>query len=183
MSTFGSAGTRTPQQAALAAADARRRIALLPAGTIVAYTDGACRGNPGPAGSGTVLELPDGLRIEASRALGDATNNIAELTAIAVALELLDEARIPAEAPVVVFTDSKYADGVLCRGWKAKANTELVAAIRGALARRPGTTLHWLAGHVGIEGNERADELANQGVAGISATDSSGGPAAPRRAP
>jgi ribonuclease HI len=150
---------------------------------VIAYTDGACRGNPGPAGSGVVIELPDGGRIEASRALGDATNNIAELTAVAVALELLDQAAVRADAPVVVFTDSKYADGVLCRGWKAKANTALVAAIKQALARRPGTALHWLAGHVGIEGNERADELANEGVAGISATASTAAPAAPPRAP
>jgi ribonuclease HI len=180
MSTFGSAGTRTRDQATAAAADARRRIGALPPATVIVYTDGACRGNPGPAGSGVVVELPDGSRLEASRALGDATNNIAELTAIAVALELLDGAGVPGDAPVVVFTDSKYADGVLCRGWKVKANTALVASIKTALARRPGTKLHWLAGHVGIEGNERADELANAGVAGISATEATG---APPRAP
>jgi len=182
MSAFGSAGTRTRDQAAAAAADARRRIGSLPPGTVVAYTDGACQGNPGPAGSGAVIELPSGARIEASRALGDATNNIAELTAIALAIELLDQAGVPAVAPVVVFTDSKYADGVLCRGWKAKANTALVTDTKSALARRPGTELHWLAGHVGIEGNERADELANRGVAGITATESlppAGRPPAP----
>lgn len=181
MSTFGTAGTRTAQQAAAAAADARRRIGMLAPGTIVVYTDGACRGNPGLAGSGVVIELPDGGRIEASRALGDATNNIAELTAIAMALELLDGAGVPPDAPAVVFTDSKYADGVLCRGWKAKANTALVSEVRAALARRPGAKLHWLAGHVGIEGNERADELANRGVAGITLSESA--PAAPRRGP
>jgi len=183
MSNFGAAGTRTRDQAAAAAADARRRIGSLPPGTIVAYTDGACRGNPGPAGSGVMIELPGGGRIEASRALGEATNNIAELTAIAMALELLDRAAVPAATPAVLFTDSKYADGVLCRGWKVKANTALVAEIKGALARRPGARIHWLAGHVGIEGNERADELANRGVAGITATEVTPPPEGPPRAP
>lgn len=183
MKAFGAAGTRTRDQAAAAAADARRRIDALPRGTIVVYTDGACRGNPGPAGSGAVIELANGGRIAASRALGEATNNIAELTAIALALELLDQAGIEPGAPAVLFTDSKYADGVLCRGWKAKANTSLVAGIKKALAGRPGVEIHWLAGHVGIEGNERADELANRGVAGITETETTPPQEGPRRAP
>ncbi|MEZ4235773.1 MAG: ribonuclease H [Myxococcota bacterium] len=168
-SGFGKAGTRTAAQASAAAADARSRLAALPPETVVAFTDGSCRGNPGPAGSGVVVQLPDGRSAEASVALGRATNNIAELTAIAVALELLDEGGVPPEAPVALFTDSSYANGVLTLGWKAKANAELIAKLRAAVRRRPGLTLHWVAGHVGVEGNERADALANRGVAGTSA--------------
>ncbi|MEQ1506303.1 MAG: ribonuclease H, partial [Myxococcota bacterium] len=176
-SGFGKAGTRTASQAAAAAADAGRRIAALPEGTIVAYTDGACRGNPGPAGSGVVVELPDGRRAEASVALGRSTNNVAELTAIAVALDLLDAADVPPAAPVVLFTDSSYADGVLTKGWKAKANTELVLGLRQRLKARPGIRLQWVAGHVGVAGNERADALANRGVAGTTASTPWGPPA------
>lgn len=166
-SGFGKAGTRTKAQAAAAAADAATRLASLDADTVRCFTDGACRGNPGPAGSGAVVELPGGRRAEASRSLGRATNNIAELTAIGLALDLLDEAELPAVAPVVVFTDSKYSYGVLCQGWKAKANGELIRGLRARLGARPGVEVQWVAGHVGIAGNERADQLANSGVAGV----------------
>lgn len=165
-SGFGSAGSRTAAQAAAAAVAAGELIRSLPSGTAVAFTDGGCKGNPGPAGSGVSLRLPDGRRAEHARALGVGTNNIAELTAVAAALDLLDEAGVEATAPVAVLTDSQYTDGVLCRGWKAKANTELILALRSRLKARPGVVLHWVAGHVGVAGNERADSLANEGVAG-----------------
>ncbi len=163
-SGFGSAGTRTAGQAAAAADDARTRIAALPAETILAFTDGACKGNPGPAGSGLVVKLPDGRLIERHRALGQATNNVGELTAIGMALEVLAELDVPPRAPVAVFSDSDYAVKVLTLNWKAKANVELIAGIRSTLKARPGVKLHWVAGHVGIPENERADELAGRGV-------------------
>jgi len=169
-SGFGSAGTRTKAQQAAAAADVRQRLEALEEGTAVAYTDGGCRRNPGPAGSGVRLELADGRVVEASRSLGRGTNNIAELTAIGMALELLDEAEVPADAPVLILSDSNYARGVLTQGWKAKKNTELIVGLREALAQRPGVELQWVAGHAGIAGNERADALASAGVEGQTAT-------------
>ncbi|MEM9695263.1 MAG: RNase H family protein, partial [Myxococcota bacterium] len=90
-------------------------------GEIVAYTDGACSGNPGPAGLGVVLLFPD-RRIEQSEYLGRATNNVAELTAIFRAL-----AEVQPDQPLVIYTDSSYSIGVLRKGWKAKANQELIA--------------------------------------------------------
>lgn len=170
-SGFGKAGTRTKAQQAAAKQDAAKRLAELPEGTAVAFTDGGCRGNPGPAGSGVRLELPDGRVAEASRSLGRGTNNIAELTAIDMALELLDEAGVPADGPVVLFSDSSYARGVLTQGWKAKKNVELIVGLRERLAARPGVELQWVAGHSGIPGNERADALASAGVAGTSRVD------------
>lgn len=163
-SGFGSANTRSSAQADAAATDARTRIAALPAGTVLAFTDGACTGNPGPAGSGAVVKLADGRTVEASRALGSATNNIGELTAIAMALDLLDQHDVTLAAPVAIFTDSQYAIGVLAKGWKAKANVELIADIKARLKSRRATQLHWVAGHVGVAENERADELAREGV-------------------
>ncbi|MEZ4317509.1 MAG: RNase H family protein [Myxococcota bacterium] len=168
-SGFGKAGTRTAAQSAAAATDAAKRLdALDTATTTVIYTDGGCRGNPGPAGSGVYATFPDGRWAEVSRSLGRGTNNIAELTAIDIALDLLDEASVPPEAPVVVFSDSSYANGVLTKGWKAKANTELILGLRKKLKGRPGVDLQWVAGHVGVDGNERADRLANAGVDGRS---------------
>ncbi len=169
-SGFGKAGTRTEEQKGLAADAARRLLADLPAGTAIAWTDGACRGNPGPAGSGARVELPDGRVGEASAALGRATNNVAELTAIGLALDLLDEVGWPVDGPVALLTDSSYAHGVLCRGWKAKANGELIVDLRERLAGRPALVVHWVAGHVGVAGNERADALANAGVSGVDRT-------------
>ncbi|MFZ5475573.1 MAG: ribonuclease HI [Myxococcota bacterium] len=160
---FGKAGTRTAAQTAAAATDAKARLAALPEGTVVAFSDGACTGNPGPAGSGAVVKLPDGRVLERHRALGLATNNIGELTAVRLALELLDEAGVAKDAPVALFTDSKYAIGVLTQGWKAQANRELIAELKRALAARP-LSMSWVAGHAGIPLNERADELARRGV-------------------
>jgi ribonuclease HI len=168
-SGFGKAGTRTAAQAAAAAGDARKRLAALPEGTAVCFTDGACHGNPGPAGAGAWLELPDGRTAAWSLSLGRATNNVGELTAIRMALELLDEGGWPEDGPAAVFTDSKYADGVLCRGWKARANRELILDVRARLGKRPNTRIEWVAGHVGIDGNEKADRLATSGAHGSSA--------------
>jgi len=169
-SGFGKAGTRTEQQKAMAAEAARALLNELPPETAVAFTDGSCRGNPGPAGSGVRVQLPDGRVAEACRDLGRATNNVAELTAIGMALELLDQAGLPVDAPAIVLTDSGYSHGVLCRNWKAKANQELIFDLRARLKARPGVEVAWVAGHVGIAGNERADELANAGADGLTRT-------------
>jgi ribonuclease HI len=162
-SGFGKAGTRTAAQTAAAEADARTRIAAA-AEMIRCFTDGACMGNPGPAGSGCRVEFPDGRAVEESWALGRGTNNIAELTAVEMALEVLDREKVPAATPVVIYSDSGYARGVLTQGWKAKANVELIAAIKARLRTRGGVRMEWVAGHAGIAGNERADVLAGKGV-------------------
>jgi len=125
----------------------------------IAYTDGACSGNPGPAGSGVVIVAPGGKMHEGLEFLGEATNNVAELTAILRALEW-----IPAEAQaIVVHTDSQYAIGVLQKGWKAKANQDLVLRTRRVVEAR-GARLVYVPGHMGVPLNERADELAREAI-------------------
>ncbi len=125
-----------------------------------AYTDGACTGNPGPAGSGLVLLDPAGKLVKESyRFLGTATNNIAELTAIEMVFDAM-----PEDAAVVIHTDSKYSIGVLTQGWKVKANGDLVARIRKRIESRP-TRLKYVPGHSGVPLNERADELAREAIA------------------
>ncbi|MCB9614905.1 MAG: ribonuclease HI [Sandaracinus sp.] len=135
------------------------------AGEALAYCDGACSGNPGPCGLGAVLMYGDERR-ELSEYLGRGTNNIAELTAILRVVEAS-----PDGVPLQVYTDSSYGIGVLQKGWKAKANVELVATIRAALAKHGKTTLHYVKGHAGIPLNERADQLA---VAAVEARASAG---------
>lgn len=126
----------------------------------IAYTDGACSGNPGPAGSGMVVIRPGGKIDEGFEFLGISTNNVAELTGILRALEA-----IPADAPsILVHTDSKYSIGVLTQGWKAKVNQELIAKTKAVLAKRPQARLVYVKGHAGIPMNERADELAREAI-------------------
>ncbi len=131
-------------------------------GALVAYTDGACSGNPGPAALGAIL-LDGDERWERAEYLGEATNNVAELTAILRAAELALE-RGGSHRPVRIHTDSTYAIGVLQRGWRAKANQDLVAHVRAALRRLPDVELHYVRGHAGHPLNERADELARSAV-------------------
>lgn len=133
----------------------------IPEGAVVAYTDGACTGNPGPAGIGVVLRAGSRSR-EISEYLGLATNNIAELTAIKRALLAL---KPPVRRPVWVLTDSEYAIGVLAKGWKAQANRELVEEIRGLVRALPEVRFRKVPGHAGVPGNERADDLARQAIA------------------
>lgn len=131
------------------------------------WGDGACSGNPGPAGAGTVLIIDDVQR-EFSTWLGEGTNNIAELVAIQQGLQAIPR---PVERTVVVHTDSQYSMGVLARGWKAKANQALIGEIRAELEAFPSIIWHWVRGHVGVDLNERCDELARQAISARSSTD------------
>lgn len=124
------------------------------------YTDGACSGNPGPAGIGVVMQYGP-HRKEISRSIGTATNNIAELEAVKAALETVKKRSLP----VVVHTDSNYVLGLLDRGWKAKKNQRLVEAIRQLTHRFGNLQFVKVKGHSGHPDNERADQLA---VAAIS---------------
>lgn len=126
----------------------------------IAYTDGACTGNPGPAGAGFIVIAPDGKIREGFENLGVGTNNIAELTGVLRAVEGVPNDGVP----LVVHTDSKYAIGVLTKGWKAKANQELIAKIKRALSLRPNVSMVYVPGHAGVPLNERADELAREAV-------------------
>ena len=162
-SGFGKAGTRTEAQGAAAAVAARQLLTSFRDEAAICFTDGACSGNPGPAGAGAVVRLPDGRTVERYQALGKGTNNVGELSAIGLALDLLDEHDVPAACTVEILTDSKYSHGVISLGWKAKANAELILGLRKRFKARK-ARLHWIAGHVGVPENERADALARKGV-------------------
>jgi ribonuclease HI len=131
----------------------------VPDGAITVYADGACSGNPGPSGLGVVI-VDAGAQAELSEYLGAGTNNIGELTAILRALERL----AGTEREVWLHTDSQYAIGVLSKGWKAKANQELIATLRETLRAFRKVHLVYVPGHAGVPLNERADELARAAV-------------------
>ena len=134
------------------------------------YTDGACRGNPGPGGWGALIITPAGEQ-ELSGAENETTNNRMELTAAIMALR-----EVPAGSAVDLYTDSKYVmDGLnewmpawKKRGWKTAdkkpvKNQDLWQALDEANARHT-VRWHWVKGHAGNDGNERVDRLANKAI-------------------
>jgi len=133
------------------------------------YTDGAARGNPGPAGWGVLMYIED-KTIELGGRLDHSTNNIMELTAPIKALEYLEENKI--EGDVEIFSDSKYViNGVnewihnwIKNGWrtaakKAVLNQELWQALH-EVNQKFKPKWHYVAGHSGHKENDRVDEIA-----------------------
>jgi len=133
---------------------------VAPADAIHVWTDGACSGNPGPAGLGVVV-IGDGERErEISEYLGQGTNNIAELTAILRGLQAVsDKTR-----PVIVYSDSAYSIGLLSQSWKAKKNVELVQELREVCKQFKNLRFVKVLGHSGIALNERVDQLATGAI-------------------
>ena len=180
-STYGSAGRRTPTQEAAAVALADHTIDAIDHNyTVVAYTDGASQGNPGPSGAGAIITYPKwGAQAsmhteELSAGLGTGTNNLGELWAVGMVLEdVASKVRLGYEPPPdgTILTDSAYVRGCLVGGWDAKGvNAPLVQALLAALASSPiSWTIEWVPGHAGVAGNEAADRAATRGAASSAA--------------
>ena len=141
------------------------------------YTDGACRGNPGPGGWGAVLIWGD-ERKEMFGGEATTTNNRMELSAAIFALGSLKRS-----CELTLYTDSKYVmQGMQewIKGWKAKnwqtaakkpvKNVDLWKALDAQVARHTVEWV-WVKGHSGNAGNELADQLANRGIDEMGAND------------
>lgn len=139
--------------------------------TVQIYTDGACKGNPGPGGWGALL-VYKGAERELWGGESPTTNNRMELTAAIRALAILNR-----RCRIELTTDSEYVmKGIKewlpnwkKRGWKTASrqpvkNADLWQALDEQVSRHE-VHWHWVRGHNGHPGNERADQLANRGVA------------------
>lgn len=131
------------------------------------FTDGACKGNPGPGGYGVILRYGDKER-ELSGGEAETTNNRMELTAVIKGLSALKE---PCE--VILCTDSQYVANGIGKGWaygwkkkgwkksdgKPALNTDLWDRLLNLLSRHA-VTIRWIKGHNGHPENERCDQMA-----------------------
>ncbi len=143
-------------------------------GMVEVYTDGACKGNPGVGGWGALLRW-SGVEKELFGGEAGTTNNRMELLAVIKALQALNR-----DSRVKVHTDSQYVQKGISewihnwkrRGWltadkKPVKNVDLWQQL-DILAQAHQVEWLWVKGHAGHEGNERADQLANRGVASLS---------------
>ena len=146
--------------------------------SVVIYTDGACSGNPGPGGWGSIL-MYNGHRRELSGGDRSTTNNRMEMTAVIEALEALKRS-----CRIVIHTDSTYVmkgmtewmDNWKRRGWKTAdrkpvKNVDLWQRLDEAMARHD-VEWRWVRGHSGVPENERADELARLAIPDIRSANS-----------
>ena len=137
---------------------------------VLIYTDGACRGNPGPGGWGAWLRFGDQQK-ELWGGEPETTNNRMELLATIESLKALTRS-----CDVEIYTDSQYVRKGITewminwkkRGWKTAAkkpvkNQDLWQALDEQVQRHS-VNWHWVKGHSGDEGNEKADSLANRGI-------------------
>jgi|TARA_B110000438_G_C15731974_1_gene614644 ribonuclease HI len=134
------------------------------------YTDGACRGNPGPGGWGVLL-IYEGIKKTLYGGAQDTTNNRMEMQAVIEALKALKS-----DCEVSLYTDSKYVmDGInkWLPGWKKRdwqtSNKKPVKnrdlwEILDIATQSYKIEWHWVKGHTGNPGNEKADSLANRGI-------------------
>lgn len=138
------------------------------------YTDGACRGNPGPGGWAALLRLGEHER-EISGAEALTTNNRMELTAVIRALEALTrpvQARVYTDSEYVRRGVSEWLAGWKARGWrtadrKPVKNQDLWQRLDELRAPHR-LEWHWVPGHAGIPDNERVDRLANEAIDALS---------------
>lgn len=123
------------------------------------YTDGACVGNPGPAGIGAVFICGDVTKVMAAP-IGESTNNISELRAIKDALFAITNR----DAKIKLFSDSQYAVYTFTKNWKSKKNKELIKEMRELIGTFSNLELNWVRGHNGHKWNELSDHLSKIGV-------------------
>ncbi|MBT5026900.1 MAG: ribonuclease HI [Nitrospinaceae bacterium] len=137
------------------------------------FTDGGCKGNPGPGGYGCIIKQEGGVQ-EFKGSHPQTTNNIMEMTAAIVALKKLQDpckVKLTTDSQYVVKGVTEWMKGWIRNGWKTASrqpvkNKELWQELH-KLNQHHAITWVWVKGHNGHPENERCDELANEAIAGI----------------
>lgn len=141
--------------------------------TIDIYTDGACKGNPGPGGWGVLLRSADAQK-QLFGGAKQTTNNRMEMQAVIEALQVLKrpcKVNLHVDSQYVLKGMTEWLPGWKARGWKTASkapvkNVDLWQQLDALVnSSEHEIAWHWVRGHNGDPGNEMADELANQGVA------------------
>ena len=138
---------------------------------VTIYTDGACKGNPGPGGIGVVVKC-NGETTEVKKAYDYTTNNRMEISSVIHGLELITQ-----PSDITIYSDSKYVidslskgwlDGWIKKGWTRGKNEPVknVDLWKKLVALKSSHTVSyvWVKGHAGNPGNERCDQLANDAI-------------------
>jgi ribonuclease HI len=175
-SRLGSTSNRSSEQKELARKIAESQIQAVPPGAAIIFTDGSAD-SEGNAGAAAVALMPRhreggteaGRCLIATQSFSTGTNNITEMWAIGMGLQMLtfdsQRTNIPFEGDVYIFTDSALSADIIAHRAVPKTNTALCHAVR-ALANTVNSTNHthmrWIAGHVGVVGNEIADRKAGE---------------------
>ena len=162
----GKSGTRTKEQKRQAKAEAERLISSFPSNATVAFTDGGTHlSNPGPCGSGIYIPgPPNSPPTNIIIPLGWGTNNLGEIAAIGAAIEYIISNNPPPSSEIHILTDSHLSYGILQLYWRSKHYPAIANHIRRLIDSTSNInpiTIHWIAGHAGIQGNNAADANAS----------------------
>ena len=165
---LGSSKSRNKQQEEEARIVIHGQIKSEGKDVIYGFTDGSCRGNPGPCGAGACLFLPNEERVDLRQPVsGRSSILLGELVAINIALESikLEMERLPIQK-IMLFSDSQSAVGILTLGWENKSHKAVILEIKQTMdilkSQNVSIELNWTPGHADIAGNEIADKLAKE---------------------
>lgn len=166
---LGSSKSRTTDQQVEARTTVQTLVQECNVNAIIAFTDGSCKGNPGPCGSGACIYLPN---VDQPVCLKKPVTNrgsilLGELVAIHIALEFtLNEIKKRQVSGITIFSDSQSAIGILTLGWTATSHKHSVRDIKMSMIELQQNNINvdikWTPGHADIKGNNIADELAKE---------------------
>ena len=161
--SFGSSGTRSPEQTAAAQLMVETLLLSINPDSVQLWTDGSSLGNPGPSGSGVFILRPDGSTTSISFFLGKNTNQVGELFAVLAGLHHVGP--LAPSTHLHIFTDSQYTKNTGEGTWFPRKNTILAARLRAKLRSMSNKTFfNWVPAHSGVPQNETVDQLAKDGA-------------------
>ena len=165
---LGSSKQRTKEQEVLGRDTIMDLMMEAPEETTFAFTDGSCMRNPGPCGAGAIIYPPTGEPVLLKRPVSrHGSILLAELVAILMVLEHAVQYPLTVVGRTIrIFSDSQSAVGILSMGWKGNSHRGIILEIKKIMRVLVNTTIEvlWTPGHAGLQGNDKADELAKEGA-------------------